>query len=64
VDARNGWITVVAPMSGTPAERLGIRPGDQLAEVDGLSASPRRAGPSIARFRRFEDRSAAPSMSG
>jgi carboxyl-terminal processing protease len=38
VDARNGWITVVAPMPGTPAERLGIRPGDQLAEVDGLSA--------------------------
>ncbi|MFL5496382.1 MAG: S41 family peptidase [Gemmatimonadales bacterium] len=39
VDARNGWITVVAPMPGTPAERLGIRPGDQLAEVDGLSAA-------------------------
>jgi carboxyl-terminal processing protease len=39
VDARNGWITVVAPMPGTPAERLGIRPGDQLTEVDGLSAA-------------------------
>ena len=39
VDARNGWVTVVAPMPGTPAERLGIRPGDQLAEVDGLSAA-------------------------
>ncbi len=39
VDARNGWITVVAPMPGTPAERLGIRPGDQLVEVDGISAA-------------------------
>src|SRR6266496_1342928 len=39
VDARNGWGTVVAPMPGTPAERPGIRPGDQLAEVEGLSAA-------------------------
>jgi carboxyl-terminal processing protease len=39
VDARNGWITVVAPMPGTPAERLGIRPGDQLVEVHGISAA-------------------------
>ncbi|HET9040514.1 MAG TPA: hypothetical protein VFN40_10100, partial [Gemmatimonadales bacterium] len=30
VDARNGWITVVTPMPGTPGERAGIRSGDQL----------------------------------
>jgi carboxyl-terminal processing protease len=39
VDARNGWITVVAPMPGTPGERAGIRPGDILSEVDGVSAA-------------------------
>ena len=39
VDARNGWITVVAPMPGTPGERAGIRPGDLLTEVDGVSAA-------------------------
>ena len=39
VDARNGWITVVAPMPGTPGDRAGIRPGDLLIEVDGLSAA-------------------------
>src|SRR6185437_6119749 len=39
VDARNGWITVVAPMAGTPGERAGIRTGDQLTELDGLSAA-------------------------
>jgi carboxyl-terminal processing protease len=38
VDARNGWVTVVTPMQGSPAERAGIRTGDQLLEVDGLSA--------------------------
>src|SRR3954470_13172325 len=35
VDARNGWITVVAPMPGTPGERAGIRPGALLVEVNG-----------------------------
>src|SRR4029453_15476244 len=39
VDARNGWITVVAPISGSPGERAGIRPGDLLLEVDGISAA-------------------------
>lgn len=39
VDARNGWITVIAPIAGTPAERAGIRPGDQLVEVDGRAAA-------------------------
>jgi carboxyl-terminal processing protease len=39
VDARNGWITVVTPMPGTPGERAGIRSGDQLIEVDGVPAA-------------------------
>ncbi len=39
VDARNGWVTVVTPMADSPAERAGIRPGDRLFEVDGMSAA-------------------------
>jgi carboxyl-terminal processing protease len=39
VDARNGWVTVVSPMQGSPAERAGIRTGDRLFEVDGTSAA-------------------------
>jgi carboxyl-terminal processing protease len=39
VDARNGWVTVVAPIAGTPSDRAGIRPGDQLLEVGGVSAA-------------------------
>jgi carboxyl-terminal processing protease len=35
VDSRDGWITVVAPRPGSPAERAGIRAGDRLAELDG-----------------------------
>jgi carboxyl-terminal processing protease len=39
VDARNGWVTVVTPMTDSPAERAGIRTGDRLFEVDGEPAA-------------------------
>ncbi len=35
VDTRDGWITVIAPRPGSPAERAGIRAGDRLIEIDG-----------------------------
>ena len=35
IDVRDGWITVVAPLPETPAERAGIETGDQIVEVDG-----------------------------
>jgi carboxyl-terminal processing protease len=37
IDVRDGWITVVAPLPETPAERAGIATGDQIIEVDGKS---------------------------
>ncbi len=35
ITIREGQLTVVAPIAGSPAEQAGIRPGDQILEVDG-----------------------------
>ncbi len=37
IDVRDGWITVVAPLPETPAERAGIQSGDQIITLDGRS---------------------------
>lgn len=36
VTIRDGILTAVAPIEGTPADRLGIRPGDQILRIDGM----------------------------
>lgn len=35
VDLRDGWLIVVAPLPGGPAERAGIQPGDRIIEIGG-----------------------------
>ncbi len=37
IDVRDGWITVVAPLPDTPAERAGVQTGDRIIELDGRS---------------------------
>jgi carboxyl-terminal processing protease len=36
---KSGWVTVLAPLPGTPAERAGIRAGDRIVEVEGESTA-------------------------
>jgi len=38
IDARDGWVIVVSPLAGSPAERAGIETGDRIVEVSGKSA--------------------------
>jgi carboxyl-terminal processing protease len=35
VDARDGWVNVVAAIPGAPAEQAGLRTGDRIAAIDG-----------------------------
>ena len=37
VTKRNDQVTVITPLEGTPAARLGIRAGDVIAEVEGVN---------------------------
>jgi carboxyl-terminal processing protease len=34
-EIRDGFITVIAPLEGTPSHRLGIRAGDRIVAIDG-----------------------------
>jgi carboxyl-terminal processing protease len=37
VTQENGFVKVVAPIEGTPADRAGVQPGDLITQVDGES---------------------------
>jgi len=37
-DIRDGYITVISPIEGSPSDRLGIRAGDRIVKIDGESA--------------------------
>jgi carboxyl-terminal processing protease len=37
IDVRNEWLTVIAPIEGTPAHRMGIQGGDQIIGIEGVS---------------------------
>ena len=35
LDVRDGWVTVVTPLPGTPAEQAGVQTGDRIVAIDG-----------------------------
>ena len=38
-EGKNGYVEVVSPIKGTPAERAGLLPGDMIVEIDGVDAA-------------------------
>jgi carboxyl-terminal processing protease len=51
VNERDGEITVITPMAGSPAARSGIRSGDNIIAVDGIPVEKARLQETIARMR-------------
>lgn len=42
VDFGEDWVTVIAPIEGSPAERAGVRPGDRIVAIDHVSVRGKR----------------------
>lgn len=38
-DGKSGFVEVVSPVKGTPADKAGLLPGDLIIEIDGINAS-------------------------
>lgn len=38
IGVRNGFLTVISPLPGTPADRAGIKPQDVISEIDGVDS--------------------------
>ena len=51
IDVRNGVLTVVAPLKGTPAETAGIKAGDQIVTIDGKSTDGISTDKAVAKIR-------------
>jgi carboxyl-terminal processing protease len=48
---RSGWVTVIAPLPGTPGERAGLQAGDQIIEVNGETTREWTDDEAVARLR-------------
>jgi carboxyl-terminal processing protease len=51
VDFAEDWVTVIAPIEGSPAERAGVMPGDRIMAIDHLSVRGKSAVDLVKRMR-------------
>lgn len=51
ITVRDGWITVVAAVEGTPAYRAGIQPGDRILKINGRSTKEMDLGDAVKEMR-------------
>lgn len=51
ITVRDGWVTVVSPIEGTPAAKSGIMPGDRILKIDGKSTKGMDLGSAVKEMR-------------
>ena len=51
IGVRNDWVTVIAPLPGTPAEEAGLQAGDRIVKVDGESTRGWNEDQAVSRLR-------------
>ncbi|MDR7435530.1 MAG: S41 family peptidase [Armatimonadota bacterium] len=51
IDIRDGHLIVVQPIEGTPAHRKGLRPGDKILSIDGVSTKDMALQEAVMRIR-------------
>lgn len=51
ITVRNGVLTVISPIEGTPAARAGVQPGDQIIEIEDQSTEEIGLGEAVKRLR-------------
>ena len=47
----DGWLTVIAPLEDTPADRMGIQAGDRIVEIEGVSTQGITAEEAVSKLR-------------
>jgi carboxyl-terminal processing protease len=51
IDIKNGVLTVIAPLKGTPAEKAGVKAGDQIIAINGKSTEGESVDAAVAAIR-------------
>jgi hypothetical protein len=55
VGMRNGLLTVISPLDGSPAQKVGIQPGDVISEIEGEPTEPLTMDEAIAKLKGPKD---------
>jgi len=51
VTMKKGWLTIVSPIAGTPADKAGVKSGDRIVRIDGTTTKGMDLGESVSLMR-------------